>query len=286
MHINGRLLEKYGQALRPIPTGLSPRLDDLRPCKAILFDIYGTLLISGAGEIGIDVQSDRHPHSLGRLLQNHGIDMPAQTLVRSFCTAVEASHAASRERGVDFPEVDIVAIWAKVLGWAESPRIEKFALEYELLVNPVCPMPGVDELLSASKVGGIAMGLISNAQFYTPFVMEGLLGQSLDACGFNRRLIFYSWVEGHAKPSPVMFERARVALETMAIPGESVLYMGNDMLNDILPAASVGFKTALFAGDRRSLRLRETDRHCQTVTPDLIVTDLKQVLACTGQTPK
>jgi putative hydrolase of the HAD superfamily len=42
------------------------------------------------------------------------------------------------------------------------------------------------------------------------------------------------------------------------------------MLNDIQGAASAGFKTALFAGDRRSLRLRENDPRVQT-RPDAVL---------------
>ena len=48
------------------------------------------------------------------------------------------------------------------------------------------------------------------------------------------------------------------------------------MLNDILPARSAGFQTALFAGDRRSLRLRRDDPRCTNLKPDMILTDLFQ----------
>ena len=43
----------------------------------------------------------------------------------------------------------------------------------------------------------------------------------------------------------------------------------------------VGFKTALFAGDGRSLRPRESDDRCRGLSPDLIVTDLRQLIAAT-----
>jgi len=55
------------------------------------------------------------------------------------------------------------------------------------------------------------------------------------------------------------------------------LYVGNDMLKDIWPAARLGCKTALFAGDRRSLRLREDDERCRELEPDLVVDDLSQL---------
>ncbi len=42
--------------------------------------------------------------------------------------------------------------------------------------------------------------------------------------------------------------------------------------------AQLGLKTALFAGDQRSLRLREHDPRCSTLEPDLIITKLSQLL--------
>jgi putative hydrolase of the HAD superfamily len=77
----------------------------------------------------------------------------------------------------------------------------------------------------------------------------------------------------------VMFKRAAEELSGIGIPVAATLYVGNDMLNDIRPASAVGFKTALFAGDGRSLRLRESDDRCRGRSPDLIVTDLRQLIA-------
>jgi putative hydrolase of the HAD superfamily len=50
------------------------------------------------------------------------------------------------------------------------------------------------------------------------------------------------------------------------------------MLNDIYPAKMVGFKAGLFAGDARSLRLRENHPKCQNLFADLVITDLVQIL--------
>ena len=49
------------------------------------------------------------------------------------------------------------------------------------------------------------------------------------------------------------------------------------MLNDIYPAAAAGFITALFAGDRRSLRLRKEHPACKGLQPDAIVLDLEDL---------
>jgi putative hydrolase of the HAD superfamily len=278
------IFERHIRPLEPLPTGVRPVLGKIQPFSAILFDVYGTLLISGAGEIG----TDREPAAIDEdktmvhLLRRYGIEYTPVQIQQAFHEAVEQTHANSRKQGVDTPEVDIVRLWQRVLGSTALPWIDEFAMEYELTVNPVYPMPGMNALLATCKAGSTPMGIVSNAQFYTVLLLEHFLGAPLTACGFKRRLLFFSWLEQYAKPSSVMFARARTVLEEMGIPTASVVYVGNDMRNDILPAASVGFKTALFAGDQRSLRQRETDDRCREVKPDLIITDLRQLLACIG----
>jgi putative hydrolase of the HAD superfamily len=51
------------------------------------------------------------------------------------------------------------------------------------------------------------------------------------------------------------------------------------MLKDIFAASGVGFKTVLFAGDRRSLRLREGNALTQNTRPDSIIRDLRDLPA-------
>jgi putative hydrolase of the HAD superfamily len=62
------------------------------------------------------------------------------------------------------------------------------------------------------------------------------------------------------------------------IYADEILFIGNDMFRDIYPAQMAGFKTALFAGDTKSLRLRQERSELKKITPDFIVTDLRQIL--------
>jgi len=285
MPVDPRLIGRHIRPMVPIPTETAPRLANLKPFSAVLFDVYGTMLISGAGDIATGEPRAEHDGALGELLRRYRIQLDAGSLVDRLRQAIANRHAIAREQGNEHPEVDIRDIWRQVLGEGrmrgpmEADRIEAFALEYELVVNPVCPMPGLKALLSACKEGGVTMGVISNAQFFTPTLLEYFLGASLVACGFSLVLVFYSWLEGCAKPSPAMFDQARLRLCRRSILPHRTLFVGNDMRNDILPARSVGFQTALFAGDRRSLRLRVHDKGCRDVHPDLVVTDLRQLIA-------
>ena len=79
-----------------------------------------------------------------------------------------------------------------------------------------------------------------------------------------------------------LYHAAVQRLAKMEIMPDEVLYVGNDMLNDIMPAQHVGFKTALFAGDKRSLRWRANDLRVDEIEPEIIVTDLSQIPHCIG----
>lgn len=278
MTVEKAIFERHTHPLVPIPTGVAPRLERMQNFKAMLFDVYGTLLISGSGDIGVSREQSAKEDDLQELLQRHHIDQTSDHLQAALHRAVDLEQAEARRRGIDHPEVDIIRVWERVLGFGDAARLKLFALEYELMVNPVFPMPDLNTLLAACRDSRLPMGIISNAQFYTPFLLERFLGSSLEMSGFNPRLIFLSYRFGHAKPSMVMFKRATDELSRINISVEEALFVGNDMLNDIRPASAVGFKTALFAGDARSLRSRESDNRCGGLSPDLIVTDLRQLI--------
>jgi putative hydrolase of the HAD superfamily len=277
------ILERNIHPLAPIPTGETPTgLSNIRWVKAMIFDVYGTLVISGSGDMdSLAVMSHRQKQALAGMLRRYGIDGSPEKLVASLRTTLDKNHDRLRQEGIDFPEVDIVRVWETVLGKRDTAWLKAFALEYEMIVNPVYPMPGLEDLLSAGRRQGLLLGIISNAQFFTPPLLERLLGASLDRCGFDPQLIFFSYRVGSAKPSRFMFELAVEVLSHRGVPPASVLYVGNDMRNDILPAKAVGFQTALFAGDRRSLRRRADDVCCGHLVPDVIVTDLRQLIVDT-----
>ena len=148
------------------------------------------------------------------------IDRTPDGLSAALHRAIEQEHAKALRRGIDFPEVDIVRVWQTLLGIGDLQRLKSFIVAYELMVNPVYPMPGLTTLLSTCRARRMPMGIISNAQFYTPDLLEWFLRSSLEKSGFNPRLIFLSYRFGYAKPSMVMFKRAADVLSGIGIPVE------------------------------------------------------------------
>ena len=277
MHEFDHLLH-YIEPLSPLSTTVNPGGNLEEDIGCLLFDIYGTLFISGSGDISIARRQSRQTQQIRKLLETHHIKKNPQTLLDDFFSAIDKEHEKLKKKGVDVPEVEIEKIWASVLGIDDLDVARAFAVEFEMIVNPVYPMPNVEKILSACRQSHIVTGIISNAQFFTPYLFHWFFNSRPEDIGFNPDLIFYSYKTGYAKPSTVMFEYAAENLEHMNIPSSSALYIGNDMLNDIFPAQKTGFKTALFAGDARSLRMREDHPECRNLSPDIIITDLVQLI--------
>jgi putative hydrolase of the HAD superfamily len=272
------IISEYITPVTPVPTSLTPSGKLEEKIEGILFDVYGTLFISRSGDIGMAKKNSPQTEKLEKLLQQFGIKKDSQFVLNRFYAAIENQHELLKEQGVDFPEVEIDQIWMRVLEIDDLETVREFAVTYELIANPAYPMPNLETMLSVCQDSNVVLGIISNAQFYTPYLFNWFLGSSPEDLGFHPDLILYSYKFGYAKPSTFMFQVAAEQLKHMDISVGSAIYIGNDMLNDMYPAKQAGFKTGLFAGDARSLRLRENDPVCKDLSVDLVITDLIQLL--------
>jgi putative hydrolase of the HAD superfamily len=257
--------------------------------RCVGLDVYGTLLVSAAGEIAAGSDRSSGLSSSRDELRTAAFRMVAATvgiepagageIAGEFARVVARRHADGHARGFDQPEVNILSVWNEVLATVGTAHpalsIPELASRFELMVNPAWPMPGAREILAELRERSLVLAVVSNAQFYTPLVWEALLGAAPEEMGIAPRI--WSFEHAVAKPSPQIFTALVAELEQRGIaPGET-LYLGNDMLNDVAAAARAGLKTALFAGDRRSLRLRKDHPAVTGVQPDAVLTHLSQL---------
>jgi putative hydrolase of the HAD superfamily len=289
-----RLLAARAAPMAPMPTDAEARLPKLAGIQAVLFDVYGTLFISGTGDIGLAQEAARGP-AMVEALRAAGFTNTTDELGRlaadRLMDFIREVHRERIEAGFSWPEVDIRDVWRDLLnevsagGQLDPPRddlqVLRLAVEYESRVNPVWPMPGFEETLTALRDKKLILGILSNAQFYTPLMFEALTGRDPAGRGFETDLCIWSFEHRVAKPAPSLFEEALARLRRRhAIPPAGTLVIGNDLLNDVAPAARMGCRTALFAGDRRSWRPRPGDPRCADMAPDAVLTSLPQLLAC------
>lgn len=282
------ILRAHSSPLAPQPTATPPQLPALAGLKGIVFDIYGTLFISGSGDIGVAQNSSRDDLLRAALAENGVLLASEKTaLADTFLQLIRQDHASTRARGITYPEVDIREIWSQFLlrhcpGTPPTQDLtERLAARYETATNPIWPMPHLAETLALLREKGLLLGIVSNAQFYTRRLFPAFLEASAWDLGFLRELSVWSYKIREAKPSPRLYQLLAEALAEKGIQPAEILYLGNDMRNDIRPAHQIGFRTALFAGDARSLRLRENDPDPMPA-PDAVVTSLDQLPSLLG----
>jgi putative hydrolase of the HAD superfamily len=208
------------------------------------------------------------------------------SLWECYLATIGRFHETEKIAGNRYPEVDIRCVWQEILSGLgmqlalDDPDLLRLAIEVEVRGNPVWPMPGAFDVIRRIRETGRWIGIISNAQFYTPLVLEAFAEASLLQMGIPAEACQWSWEHGIGKPSVGLYEQSRDYWRSQhGLRPDEILFVGNDMLKDIVPAAKVGFRTALFAGDQRSLKLRQDDDRCRDVRADSVITTLDDLLS-------
>lgn len=287
------------EALQPVPTSLDALYKKNQQIKACIFDIYGTLLISSSGDID---QAEITSNNLRKALHFSGIELleyngnrdekVLNLILDEFQKTIKQIHKNRAKEKIKHPEIDIIEVWKEVIDvsvrkkWLRlngNSSLKTLTFVFELLSNRVFPMPGMKKVITGLYKKNIILGIVSNAQFYTPILMNFYLNNEFSETEiidyFDPELTIYSYKNQVAKPDESLFKGLLPLLkEKHNISPEEVLFIGNDMYKDVYPANKTGFKTALFAGDQRSLRLRKEKEEVQGLAPDYIITSLEQIL--------
>lgn len=278
--------------LKPLETNVKERLYKTDTLKAVVFDIYGTLLVSASGDI---TESDQNVMNLQHALIESGYiifdDIPEGAfdfMLEDFRYTILEHHKKRKSDNIPYPEINIKEVWGDVLKRAinklwiaegDNSCRDQFVVTFEVFSNRVFPMPGMQGIIYHFQNQKIPLGIVSNAQFYTPLIMNHYLrNQPSEEVipPFDPDLTVFSFRLGKGKPDSYLYRSLIPALKNKyQISPEETLFIGNDMLNDIYAASKAGFKTALFAGDKRSLRLRE--KQVGNLKPDFIITKLEQL---------
>lgn len=93
--------------------------------------------------------------------------------------------------------------------------------------------PDALECVAAARRVGLGVGVAGNQ----PAVIE----QVLAAAGLEADFVASSAAWGVAKPDPAFFVRL---IAEACVPAESILYVGDRLDNDVLPARAAGMRTA------------------------------------------
>lgn len=218
------------------------------PLRAVLFD-YGHTLI----------HFDEQPHArlvdayqrVNQLLRAElAREVPAaQALIREVSMVVDGEIQKDYEAGRP-EEVEIAGIYDRALrriGLELEPQlIERVMdLEQEGWLQSVHVGPDVVATLRRLHETGLRTGIVSNAA-YRPRLMRRQI-EALGLLPYFDGLTFSSEV-GLRKPHPAIY---RDALEKLAVPAPSALFVGDRLREDVRGPKALGMRTVLVREWRR-----------------------------------
>jgi FMN phosphatase YigB (HAD superfamily) len=285
------------------PANAKPHLKRLPGVRAVLWNVYGTLLAIPFGDLLFE-----HPQPFvmdmslektiaefkmwGSMSRKPGA--PSEYMGYIYKTLLDEQRMAPSP-GEKYPEVLAERVWEGVIkklfqkeytfdaGFYGSLNeyARKVAYFFHASLQGTACYAGTDRALRAVHDAGLAQGLCADGQCFTPVQLQ----RGLDALGGGVRLddvtpaalrVVSCDVRGR-KPSERLFRHALDQLETKDIgPGE-VLHVGSRIDKDVAPAKKLGLRTALFAGDRASLAATAEQLKDPASKPDVLLTELGQI---------
>lgn len=146
--------------------------------------------------------------------------------------------------------------------------------------------PGAARTLRTLAGKGIRQGVLADGQCFTLVQLQRGLAQQDAGVQLqdvlDPRHVTLSYEQRARKPSERLFQHALdLFLEQDIAPGE-VLHVGSRLQQDVAPARKLGMKTALFAGDKASLQASPEQLKEPASKPDLLLTELEQLIEVVG----
>ncbi len=210
--------------------------------RAVVFDVYGTLLEVGAPPADADL---RWQNLFAEML---GGPPPLNRMEFSLSTrqVIAQRHAEARSRGIQWPEI----LWPSVvlealpdLARLSAEKLDKF-LSCQMQIGRTLRLAyQAAECLRQMYANGLLLGIASNSQAYTLRELNtALQGAGLNLSLFDDQLRFWSFENGFSKPDPHVFRILTARLEARGIRPSETLMVGDRLDNDIAPARAHGWQ--------------------------------------------
>lgn len=210
--------------------------------RAVIFDVYGTLLEVGPPPPDADARWER---LCRELLQAEPRLSRLEVSVAS-SRVIARHHESARAQGIPWPEVHWPSVVAEVmpeLAGLPRPVQDEFVRRHIQTGHTTWMTPGTVELLRWLRDREILLGIASNAQVYTLHELEAALApQALGLELFARDLCFWSFEHGFSKPDPHVFQILTARLAARGVAAEEALMVGDRLDNDIEPARASGWQ--------------------------------------------
>lgn len=274
-----------------------PHLSRL-PVKAVLWNVYGTLLAIPTGEVqfeaGLDFVTDA---ALDKTIKEFKMwqsmsrkpGAPAAYMKELYRKAYDLVKLTGGG------EVPAEKVWEDIVNKLIKNEyafdastygpigeyVKKIAYFYHASIQGTGCYPGAAEALRVVADSGRRQGWLADGQCFTaPQLLRGLRAQDP---GFDLNAVtpadlrVLSVDHRVRKPSAELFEAAADALARRGVTPAETLHVGSSIPRDIAPAKKAGMRTALFAGDKASLVATPDQLKAPATRPDVLLTELTQI---------
>ncbi|HMP58220.1 MAG TPA: HAD hydrolase-like protein [Gemmatales bacterium] len=288
----------------PEPLKAKPHLKPLPSIRAVSWSVYGTLLPLPLGELVfehptkfvMDVALDKTIQEFRMWKSMTRKPGPPADHMRVWLGNVIDDLKFQTPAGEKHPELGSHLIWAGIVKklmtneyiYSESQLGDleeygaKIAYFYHAMLQGVGPMPEAIRTILALNDLGKKQAIAADGQQFSweqlhfHFRSEAP-GQDFSAV-LPQRLQSWSIGVGARKPSERLFRAMLATLRAEAIDPSEVLHVGTHLYHDVAPARKLGMRTALFAGDKTSLRATKEDMREPHLRPDVLLTRLSQIV--------
>jgi len=283
------------------PVKARPALPKL-PLRGVMWTVYGTLLAIPQGELLFEHPQDFVTEAaLDKVIKEFKMwqsmsrkpGAPSAYLRELFRKALQMLQLSTTER---YPEVPAERIWDDIVKKLQQKEytfdvaiygslgdyVQKIAYFYHASIQGVGPYPQAAATLRELHRRGLVQGLLADGQCFTPGQLQRCLRLEDPEAALEEwlppPLRILSAEKRAKKPSETLFRAALQALARHGLEPPQVLHVGSHLTRDIAPAKRLGFRTALFAGDRHSLVATPEQLKDPALRPDALITELPQVL--------
>jgi FMN phosphatase YigB (HAD superfamily) len=287
----------------PVPPKVRPHIEPIEGIKAVLWTVYGTLLIIPEGDLKFEVDNDFmmnvalektiHEFKMwGSMSRKPG--QPSEYMREIYKKALDEQRLAP---ALDkYPEILAEKIWEGILkklfqkeykfdaGFygALNEYSKKVAYFFHASLQGTSAYPNTAAAVLGLAENGVVQGLVADAQCFTTTQLARGLTKQDETVRFDEvipaanRVLSYQ--QRARKPSDLVFQTAVEVMGARGIEPHEILHVGSSLPRDLGPAKKWGMRTALFAGDRASLTATAEQLKDPQYRPDALLTDLEQVV--------
>ena len=230
--------------------------------RAVLFDIYGTL---------IDIKTNEHRddtfEALSRFLEYRRVFIPGRELKELYFDHINQQIARSREQ---HPEVDVARAFGHVLRERGRTSDRYLSMVITQLYRSLCceRMQLYDDTFWTLNEfrKKYRLGIVTDAQrlFCKPELRTLRLENFFDALAISSDY-------GFRKPDPRLFH---IALAVLDVPAAEAAYIGNKYETDVVGAKQAGLAATGLIRQTEEEKRSYGDAH----TPDFVAEDLRGAL--------